>query len=165
MLQGVCVDTGQTAVLTKGESYFLFPNGDKHYYVSRFPNQGAHKGCFQARYFQVVDEEEIVMPEVDRNQVYIAHMFRKKGYPKLELKEYFIEPRKTHCDIYHDHALTEFKGRFPLEWFTDFEEITPEIIKSVSNVEEIVFESEENDLFSVKSEPESVHYEQLSLFN
>ncbi|PAD67311.1 hypothetical protein CHH83_19690 [Bacillus sp. 7586-K] len=123
MLQGICIDTENTVVLTEGEQYYLFPNGTEHYYVSKFPNEGAHTGCFQAKYFKVIEKEDVAMSELDREKVYFAHMYRKEGYPGLELIEYYIKPKKTHCNIYCDKALTQFKGCFPLDWFTDFEEI------------------------------------------
>ncbi|MCM3651308.1 hypothetical protein [Metabacillus litoralis] len=144
MIQGICIDTQNTMVLSEGESYYLFPNGPDHYYVSRFPNEDAHTGCFQAKHFQLIEEEDVTMPYIDREKVYFAHMYRKEGYPSLELKEYFIKPKKTHCSLYEDRALTEFKGCFPLDWFTDFEEIVLEMEDNVPIVEEIVFESTEN---------------------
>ncbi|MBO1515028.1 hypothetical protein [Metabacillus bambusae] len=144
MLQGICVDTENTVVLQKGESYYLFPNGPDHYYVSRFPNEGAHTGCFQVKHFELIDEEEKAMPGIDRDKVYFAQMYCKVGYPSFELKEYYIKPRKTHCNLYEDQALTRFKGCFPLEWFTDFEEIVTETNENDHIVEGIEFRSAEN---------------------
>jgi hypothetical protein len=152
LLQGTCIKVGQSAVLEKGKEYFLFPNGPDHYYVSRFPNENAHTGCFQ-----VIEEEDLVMPEINREKVYIAHMYWKEGYPGLELKEFFIKAGKTHCYLYEDRGLKQFKGCFPLEWFTDFEEIVPETVESDSIVEETVHEL---DNFV----QETGGYEQLSLF-
>jgi hypothetical protein len=157
MLQGTCIEGGQSAVLEKGKEYFLFPNGPDHYYVSRFPNENAHTGCFQAKYFQLIDEEDLVMPEIDREKVYIAHMYRKEGYPGLELKEYFIEAGKTHCYLYEDRSLKKCKGCFPLEWLTDFEEIVPETVESDQIVEETVHKLDD-------FVQETGEFEQLSLF-
>ncbi|MEC1744145.1 hypothetical protein [Schinkia azotoformans] len=56
MLQGTCIDTGQTTVLEKGKSYFLFPNGPIHFYVSKFPNRDSHRGCFSGKYFQIITD-------------------------------------------------------------------------------------------------------------
>ncbi|XQY90666.1 hypothetical protein ACNRWW_14160 [Metabacillus sp. HB246100] len=148
MLQGICINTENTVVLTEGESYYLFPNGTDHYYVSKFPNDGAHTGCFQTKHFHLVEKEK---PNLDREKVYLAHMYRKEGYPSLELKEYFINPSKTHCYIYHDSAMTQFVGCFPLDWFKDFEEVVTEMVAKLnttlefeSNDEEIEFRCSEN---------------------
>lgn len=138
------MDTENTVVLTEGERYFLFPNGPDHYYVSRLPNENAHTGCFEAKHFQLVDENELIMPEIDHEKVYLAHMYKKERYPGLELKEYFIKHQKTHCNTYHDRELTQFKGCFPLEWFTDFEEIEHETAKKDPIVEEIEYRAAEN---------------------
>lgn len=139
MLEGICIDTENTVVLTEGERYYLFPNGSEHYYVSKFPNKGAHTGCFQAKHFKLISKTEL-----DREKVYIAYMYRKEGYPGLELIEYYIKPKRTHCNIYYDKALTQFKGCFPLEWFTNFEEVEPESMKNDPIVEDIYFESNDN---------------------
>lgn len=144
MQQGIYLDTENTVVLQKGSSYYLFPNRPDHFYVSRFPKEGAHIDCFQTKHFQLIVEEEKAMTDIDREKVYFAHLYRKEGYPGLELREYFIKPRKTHCFLYEDRALTQLKGCFPLDWFTDFEKIVPEIDKSVPIVEEIEFRSTEN---------------------
>ena len=145
MLQGICINTDNTVVLTEFESYFLFPNGPDLYYVSRFPNENAHTGCFEAKQFQLIDEEELLMLEIDRKKVYLAHMHRKEGYPGLELKEYFIKPRKKNCKIYHDRSMTQFKGCFPLNWFIDFAEVVPQIAKSVSETGVNDTETKKND--------------------
>ena len=144
MLQGTCIDTENTVVLTAGERYYLFPNGPDRYYVSRFPNVNAHTGCFEAKQFKLIDEEEPLMPEIDREKVYLAHMYRKERFHGLELKEYFIKPGKTHCNIYHDRSMTQFKGCFPLDWFTDFEEIVTETKKNDHILKEIEFRETEN---------------------
>lgn len=58
MLEGVCIDTGGTLALKRDTTYFLFPNGENLFYVSRFPNEGAHFGCFRADLFQVEEKHE-----------------------------------------------------------------------------------------------------------
>jgi hypothetical protein len=170
MLKGVCKDPGQTAVLEKGKVYFLFPNGRNHFYVSNFPNFRAHKGCFQSSYFQVIEKEQWPQePEMksyclDPEKVYIANLiWRKPGYKAVALKEYYIKPRTTHCDFYQDSNLTELGGCFPLHWFTDFVEAV--IDESVIEIPDFDIEFEENDLFSVESEPKITKYEQLSFFD
>jgi hypothetical protein len=170
MLQGLCIDAGQTAVLEKEKMYFLFPNGPKHYYVSKFANSTAHKGCFQSSYFQVIKEEqwppepEIKSHCLDPKKVYIANLiWRKPGYKEVALKEYYIKPRTTHCNFYKDSNLTELGGCFPLHWFTDFVEAI--IDESVIEIPDFDIDFEEYDLFSTESEPKITKYEQLSLFD
>ncbi|WP_260288470.1 hypothetical protein [Peribacillus aracenensis] len=76
MLQGVCVDPGQTNVLNKEASYFLFPAGNSHYFVSKFPNKKSHRGCFESNRFQLMNppepekhstiESELKIPEYEQ---------------------------------------------------------------------------------------------------
>ena len=134
MLTGICIDPGQSAVLEKGTRYYLFANGPKHFYVSKFPNQGAHNGCFQAKYFQVSEKEDWPMePDsvevaLDPEKIYKANLtWRKPGYQFVELKEYYIRPNGTHGFFYHDRDLKKCGGCFPLHWFENFEEVKPEI--------------------------------------
>jgi hypothetical protein len=170
MLQGVCIDPGQTAVLEMRKKYYLFPNGMNHYYVSNFPNLAAHKGCFQSKYFQIIEKEpwsqepEMKSYSLDPEKVYWAKLiWRKPGYKFVELKEYYLKPRKTHCDFYHDSKLNQLGGCFPLHWFTNFEEVIPDIIdQEVSNFD---IKFEENKLVLPETKPEITNYEQLSLFD
>ncbi|MBO0962515.1 hypothetical protein J1P26_22735 [Neobacillus sp. MM2021_6] len=170
MLQGICIDTGYTAVLQKGTSYYLFPNGDNHYYVSKFPNEGAHMGCFQERYFQVLEEEqwpdepEIRLVSFDPEKLYKARLiWRKRGYKSVELKNYYIKSKVTHGYFYSDMALKECRGCFPLHWFTDFQETILDIIDQ--EIPDFDIDFEENDLILVESEPEIVNYVQMSIFD
>jgi hypothetical protein len=165
ILIGVCIDIGNSAVLQKGDSYYLFPHGDKHYYVSKFPNKNAHKGCFHAELFQLINdinwphEPEAITPELEREKIYKAPLvWRNPGYKSKELKHYFIKPKTTHCYFYHDKELKEFCGCFPLHWISDFEEldVSAEEIDSENNS----FVEEELALF----EEVNNGYEQLSLF-
>jgi hypothetical protein len=170
MLQGICIDHGQTVVLEKGKSYFLFPNGTQHYYVSNFPNKNAHKGCFQTQYFQIIEKEKWPLePEIknfnlDPEKVYRAKLiWRKPGYKFLELKEYFVKQCKTHVDFYHNSSLKEYGGCFPLHWFTNLVEVQQEeIVQEISNS---VIKSEENDLIPIESDPKTIKYIQLSFFD
>lgn len=54
MLKGVCKDPGNSNVLVKGTTYYLFPAGTTHYYVSKFPNKNAHRGCFIKTLFDLI---------------------------------------------------------------------------------------------------------------
>jgi hypothetical protein len=170
MLQGVCVDSGQSAVLEKGTSYYLFPNGSKHFYVSKLPNASAHKGCFQAKYFQVIDKElwpeepEIVAHALDTEKVYKANLiWRKPGYRSTELKTYYVQPKMTHGYFYHDSNLKRCGGCFPLHWFSDFQEYDLDIIDQ--EVPEFDIDFEETVPILVESDPNLSNYEQLSLFD
>jgi hypothetical protein len=170
MLKGICIDPGQTVVLEKGKSYFLFPNGTKHYYVSDFNNKNAHKGCFQALYFQIAKEEERLAEPVaksvslDPDKVYKAKLiWRKPGYKFIELKEYFVKLSKTHCDFYNDINLKKYFGCFPLHWFANFEEAQQE--ETVQEICDSVIEFEESEVISVESVPKTIKFVQLSLFD
>jgi hypothetical protein len=174
MLQGVCVDPGQTEVLEKGKTYYLFLNGNEHYYVSVFPSQNAHKGCFQTKYFQVIErdsypQEPAARPiHLDPNKVYKADLiWAKPGYRPFTSKEYYIKPRTTHGYFYHDINLTKPGGCFPLHWFDNFIEIdvqvsvtVPIVVESVMKLDKI--EPTLNEIVHEISKSEQ--YEQLSLF-
>jgi DNA polymerase len=56
-MQGICTKPPDSMVLQKGETYYLFPNGPDHVYVSKFPNQDAHMGCFELKHFEVILEK------------------------------------------------------------------------------------------------------------
>ncbi|MBT2661923.1 hypothetical protein [Bacillus sp. ISL-45] len=166
MLQGVCVETGQTTTLVEGMQYYLFPKGQKHYLVSKFPNENAHMGCYGSEYFQLVEKE--IWPEeptvkdisLDPERMYKARLiWRREGYKDAELKEYFLRPKMSHAYFYLDEQLERFCGCFPLHWFSDFEEIEVEPIN-----EEIELEFTESDHFSTECVLKEVVFEQLSLF-
>jgi len=176
MLQGICIDSGQTAVLAKGATYYLFPNGSKHYYVSKFPNQGAHRGCYSKEYFKLIEQE--LWPEepqqreiqLDPDKVYRALLiWRRPGYKGTELKEYYLKSKKTHAYFYHDEGLTRCAGCFPLHWFAGFEEIVEsaeEILDIIDHeVPDFDIKFHENKQFLAESEPEITNYQQLSLFD
>jgi hypothetical protein len=165
ILKGVCIDIGNSAVLQKGESYYLFPHGDKHYYVSIFPNKNAHKGCFHAELFQLArendwpEEPEEIVPELDREKVYEAQLvWRSPGYKSKELRKYYLKPKRTHGYFYLDKDLNECCGCFPLHWFRDInelEDITEKDVCEIDNFEEEVMHFVEDVING---------YEQLSLF-
>lgn len=166
MIQGVFVgneeEHGQG--LEKGKKYFLFPNGESHYYVSKFPNPNAHRGCFQAILFRPVKEEEwpIEPPKreikLEFGKIYQAKLiWRNKTYESPLGEIYYIEPSKGCNYIYKDKELKKFIGGFPLHWFEDFKELQQEEI----HIEETVQEEEK------PLEVMALEYtvcEQLSLF-
>lgn len=170
MLQGICVDPGQSVVLEKGKNYFLFPHGPKHFYVSKFPSKESHRGCFSSEYFQLVEKEEwpqepdVKVISLDPDKVYKARLiWRKKGYQDKQLGIYFIKPFKDHGYFYRDSELKKCGGCFPLHWFTDFvevdvEEREPEIIKPE-------MESVELEQILIVPEANPAKYVQLSLFD
>ncbi|MGM0903086.1 MAG: hypothetical protein ACQEXB_18555 [Bacillota bacterium] len=167
MLQGICVDPGQTAVLTKGTSYYLFPNGANHYYVSKYPNPEAHKGCYSKEYFQLIekeiwpDEPEKRDIQLEPDKVYKARLiWRKPGYKGTVLKEYFLKPKKTHAYFYLDEDLQKLCGCFPFHWFVGFEEVEPDKV-----VGDINLDFTEADLFLEETVHKEVVFEQLSLFD
>jgi hypothetical protein len=170
MLRGICTDLGQTAVLELGKSYYLFHNGTQHYYVSNFPNRGAHKGCFQAKHFQIIEKEiwppepEVKKFQLDRGKKYKAELiWRMPGYKNEELKEYFIKPLTTHCNFYRDSEFSKLGGCFPLHWFTNFVELHPEAIEQ--EISDFDTKSSKIKPISLESEPKTIKYVQLSLFD
>lgn len=159
MLQGIYRGEGNSEVLVEGQKYYLFPNGEKSYYVSRFPNQHAHTGSYQISYFEIVDEQH--HPDLDRKKHYIADLtyITPGKYPGTKLKQYYIQPRKTHAFFWEDPQLLQLRGCFPLEWFQDFKQFEPLPIEEVI-VEEVIEEK------PVIEEPQAVREsEQLSLFD
>lgn len=134
MLQGICVDTAATTVLEKGKTYFLFPCGPNHYYVSKFPNANAHTGCFRKSLFQIVQEDEWPpeppvgnVPVLDSSKIYKAKLvWRTRGYRDTKLGTYYLRPNGTHAYFYRDRELKRHGGCFPLHWFADFREMGEE---------------------------------------
>jgi hypothetical protein len=165
IFRGVCIDIGNSAVLQKGERYYLFPNGDKHYYVSNFPNMSAHKGCFHVELFQVINdsdwpqEPEVIVPELDREKVYKAQLvWRNPGYKSKELREYYLKPKRTHGYFYHDKGLNECCGCFPLHWFRDFKEL-----EDITEIDDCEIDNFEEEVIHLVEEVIN-GYEQLSFF-
>jgi hypothetical protein len=165
LLQGTCIDAESTDVLINGKQYFLFPNGSTHFYVSNFPREGAHKGCFKASLFLINSmdpwppEPPVKHIELDKEKVYKAQLiWRREGYKSTELKEYYIRPGKTHGYLYKDPDFQKLKGCFPLHWFDRFEVIS--VIETVESDIESVESVHENEI----SESIIQNYEQLSLF-
>lgn len=165
MLQGVCVDPGQTAVLEKYKKYYLFPNGINHFYVSNFPSNCSHMGCFQSAYFQILKKEEwppepaVKSVILDPQKVYSAKLiWRKPGYKFVELKDYYLRLCKTHVDVFKEINLSQYCGCLPVHWFTNFREIETE----TAGIEPVL---EENVPICTESEPKITKYEQLSLFD
>lgn len=113
------------------EDYYLFPNGPDYYYVSRFPNERAHTGCYERHLFKTFIETEGVEKEpeqkaikLDKEKMYSARLiWRREGYSSTELKTYYIKPLNTHCYFYEDAKLTKFIGCFPMHWFDEFSEV------------------------------------------
>jgi hypothetical protein len=170
MLRGICTDLGQTAVLKLGKSYYLFPNGTKHYYVSNFPSRDAHKGCFQVKYFQIIEkdtrssEPEMREFQLDHGKLYKAELiWRKPGYKTVELKEYFIRPLTTHGDFYHDINFSKLGGCFPLHWFTNFVEVQQGT--AVHEISDFDIKPSEIEPIFFEIEPKTIKYVQLSLFD
>jgi hypothetical protein len=83
LLQGICVDTGETTVLEKGKKYFLFPGGSNNYYVSKFPNANAHTGCFRKSLFQIVQEKEPSFQKGDK----VYHIYKGGSYVEALIED------------------------------------------------------------------------------
>lgn len=76
------MDTGETTVLEKGKNYFLFPSGLDHYYVSKFPRETAHCGCFHKSLFQIVQEKESLQKG---DKVY--HVYKGGSYVEAVIED------------------------------------------------------------------------------
>jgi hypothetical protein len=174
LLQGICVDTGATTVLEKGKKYFLFSNGPNHYYVSKFPRESSHCGCFHKALFELVQEDEWppepsadTVPVLDSSKIYEARLiWRRAGYKQVKLGTYYLQPLKTHAHFYYDKQLKKFGGCFPLHWFEGFKEINAdenEIDEAVLETDEVVFETEALECETKEEIPEN--FEQMSIFD
>ena len=167
MLQGICVDASLTMVLEKGRKYFLFPGGPNHYYVSKFPRETAHCGCFHKSLFQIVQEDEWPpeppmhnVPVLDSSKIYEAKLiWRKRGYQQVELETYYLQPTETHAYVYRDKQLKKCVGCFPLHWFEGFREVDAE----ENETNEAVFETETLESETKEEMPEN--FEQMSIFD
>ena len=150
-----CIDVGSTLTLQLNQEYYCFPNGPNHFYVSRFPKQGAQFGCFTREHFretQKVEEPPLIdLEQFNRDAIYEAELIYNKRYTSVRLQTYYIRPRQTHCNFYMDLELTRLQGCFPLHWFTNFKEIktyeAPVIVEEVVKEEEPVHVEEQLSLF------------------
>lgn len=164
MLQGICINTSYTAVLEKGRKYFLFPNGPSSFYVSKFPNEKAHTGCFRAVFFEITEENKLpAEPEaislcLDPDKVYKATLIWKTPFYKSKLnQDYYLKPSKMNAFFYKDLELEQLAGCFPLHWFSGFTEVENISLESV-----IKFGESDHKLLEMESE--SFVNEQLSFF-
>ena len=57
-MQGVCIDTGLSAILRKDSTYFLREHGKNNYYVGNFDNPKSHFGSFQKKHFRLIAEPQ-----------------------------------------------------------------------------------------------------------
>ena len=58
MQQGVCIDTGLSTMLQKGETYFLTDHGENNYYVSKFNNPNSYFGSFRKELFTMAAKKK-----------------------------------------------------------------------------------------------------------
>jgi len=126
-VKAVCINADASTELRLEQEYFVFPTKTNHYYVSRFDNVNAHFGCYQAERFHFVEEEgwpqepQMEIPNLEQGVFYHAQLiWRKQGYKNKPLKEYIIQPKRTHCFFWHDQERKKPGGCFPLHWFTNF---------------------------------------------
>jgi hypothetical protein len=167
LLQGICVDTGETTVLEKGKKYFLFPGGSNNYYVSKFPNANAHTGCFRKSLFQIVQEDEWPpepsadnVPVLDSSKIYAAKLvWRKRGYEQVKLGTYYLQPARTHAYVYRDKQLKKCVGCFPLHWFAEFREVDEE----ENETNEVIVETEVPECETKEETHET--FEQMNIFD
>ncbi|KAF0817667.1 Phage protein [Bacillus sp. ZZV12-4809] len=164
MLKGKYIGSDKVCSLNKEYTYFLFPNGPNHYYVSRFNNPNAHFGCFDCDWFHILEEEDYASEpprtniDLEQGKIYKAKLFwRRAGYCNILLTHYYLLPQITHAHFYEDIELTKCKGCFPLHWFKDFKEVSYIIEETGSNHSPFTF--------SIASEESSdITFKQLTLF-
>jgi len=161
-MKGTCITANYSTELKQDQEYFLFPAKPNHYYVSRFDNKGASFGCYEADRFRVIEEEvwpeepKNDIPQLDREKYYLADLvYIAKGYRGKELKRYVVQPKKTHCMLWHDEERKRPGGCFLIHWFAGFEELS-----EVQEVQEVVKESQEQELVPLLERPDG----QLALF-
>jgi hypothetical protein len=178
MIQGKYIGPDNLLSLKREETYYLFPHGHSHFYVSRFPNQGAHTGCFERTLFSIntettsylTGEPERIPFSLDCTKIYKAKLvWRPVGYKSTALKTYYVSPKKTHGYFFEDAALTKCRGSFPLHWFEDFKEVTNIIEETEKKEEKFSLKKDietVNELQEYETESENVlAFEQLSLFD
>lgn len=52
-----CINVGNTVNLAKYEEYYVYPNGEATFYVSRFPYpERSTLGCYPKIFFKVLEE-------------------------------------------------------------------------------------------------------------
>jgi hypothetical protein len=172
LLQGICVDTGITTVLEKGKKYFLFPIGSEHYYVSKFPRETSHCGCFHKSLFRIVQEDDWPpeppadsIPVLDSSKIYEAKLiWRKRGYEHVALGMYYLKTSKTHAYVYRDKQLKKCVGCFPLHWFAEFREVdADETNEVVFETNEVIVETEVTEHETKEEKHET--FEQMSIFD
>lgn len=118
MHQGICVDTGLSAVLQKGNTYFLKEHGKNNYYVSRFDNPKSYFGSFRKEFFTLVAEKK---PKLKR---FIARVTRNRSW--YTVGDEYIITEKDHTGYFHVY-FKDIPSKPPIGSYLDsfFEVIEP----------------------------------------
>lgn len=63
-----CISVGAILSLEKYEEYFVYPNGEDYFYVSKFPYpQKTHFGCYSRLHFKLREEIKEIEKEAATN--------------------------------------------------------------------------------------------------
>lgn len=138
-MQGVCIDTGLSAILRKDSTYFLREHGKNNYYVSNFDNPKSHFGSFQKKYFRLIAE-----PQPSRRR-FVAKVSRCRSW--YTLGDEYIITEKDHNGYFHVY-LKEKPHKGPIGSYLNnfFEIIAP------FNEEETRKDVEVSEIATLKNE-------------
>lgn len=116
MQQGVCVDTGLSAILQKDRTYFLREHGKNNYYVSNFNNPKSYFGSFSKKYFRLIVEPRLSLKR------FVARV--SKNYTWYTLGDEYIITEKDHNGYFHVYLMNGKNGGAPIgSYLNNFFEI------------------------------------------
>lgn len=117
MLHVECVDATNTSVLLEDDHYYAFPVNSSHAYISKFPNEKAHTGCYSLQRFIEVPQE------VEQKEPYVYHY--KIFATKKTVVVYGFEVTQQLVAIYKDYTLEHFIGCVSKEKCTVNQKLEP----------------------------------------
>lgn len=117
MLLVECIDASNLSVLTEGKRYYAFPVNSSHAYISNFPNENAHSGCYSLHRFREVPQE------VEQKEPYVYHY--KIFATKKTVVVYGFEVTSQLIAIYKDPALKHLIGCVSKEKCTVHQKLEP----------------------------------------
>ena len=117
MLRVECIDATNISVLSAGSQYYAFPVNSSHAYISKFPNENAHSGCYSLSRF-------IEVPTViEQKEPYVYHYFVYAT--KKTLLVYGFQVSNQLIAIYKDAQIKQFIGCVPVERCTASQKLEP----------------------------------------
>ncbi|WP_274307473.1 hypothetical protein [Solibacillus daqui] len=102
MLVVECIDATNVSVLSVGAQYYAFPVNNSFAYISKFPNENAHTGCYSLSRFAEV-------PQL-RKQVEAYEYMYEIAATKKKFIVYGFEASHNLVAIYKDKALEQYIG-------------------------------------------------------